>query len=279
MRRLSGFVVLLVLTSGAYAPDASAAGPDPETDRFNVSLGTYVISFDTTAQLSPASGAGTAVDLESILGLDNRRTDVRLDGYWRFSRRHRIDVGYFLDSRNGLKAIDEDVVWGDVTYDVGAEIESKFSTQYLKTVYRFAFLRDDRAEVGLSAGFATMRLEGELAGNGTVSESEGRSEIGFFREAKNVIAPVPVVGLYGSFVIRDGLFFRPSFEFFSIDTNGLNGSLVDARATLDWFFAERWGVGLGFNRVRVEYEETSGDPRMNVSSSMGGAVLYVSYAF
>jgi len=271
----AGFLVLLTLGS----LPASAAGPDPETDRFNLSLGTYFVSFDTSAQLSPSGGAGTVLDMEEALGLDDRRADVRLDGYWRFSKRHRIDWGLYTSSRKGTRVLDEEIVWNDVTYAADATIASKYWLYYLKAAYRFAFVRDDRAEVGLSAGLATMQLGAELSGDGTVTENGAPSQVGFVREKKDVLAPVPVVGLYGSFVIRDGLFFRPSAEFFSFSAAGMQGSLVDARMTVDWFFTERWGVGLGFARTKIDYEDEEADPEVKLGAAYQGGVLYFSYAF
>lgn len=279
MRRAAGWILMLAVTAGAYTSPARAGGPDPQKDRFNISFGTFLISFATSAQLSATEGAGTIVDLESVLGLDDRRTDIRLDTYWRFAPKHRLDVAYFLDSRKGNRTLDEEIVWGDVTYGVDASIDSKYSTQYLKTAYRYSFIRDDRAEVGLSAGLATIKLKVELSGQGTVIENGVPSELQFVKEGKSVLAPVPVVGLFGSFVIRKGLFFRPSFEYFSISTGGVKGAIVESRATVDWFFTQKWGMGLGMNRVRISYESTDSEQDLKASSTMGGAVIYFSFSF
>lgn len=260
-------------------PPAVAAGPDPETDRFNLSLGTYLVSFETTAQLSPTGGSGTVIDMESVLGLDDRRADVRLDGYWRFSKRHRIDWGLYTSSRKGTRILDEEIVWNDVTYAADASIDSKYWLYYLKGTYRYAFIRDDRAEVGLSAGLATMQLGAELSGEGTVTENGVPSPVRFVREKEDVLAPVPVVGLYGSFVIREGLFFRVSGELFSISTSGIRGDLFDSRVTVDWFFTERWGAGLGYAKTSIEYSDDESDPKVDVNASYEGGVLYFSYSF
>jgi len=278
MRRFTLLTIpIFVLALGTSRVGAN--GPALETDRFNISFGTYLISFDTTAQLSPVGGVGTAINLEDALGLDDRRTDFRLDGYWRFARRHRLDFGLFYDSRSGNRAISEQIIWNDVTYDVGATIDSKFSTTYLKTAYRFAFVRDDRAEVGLSAGLASLNLAGELAGQGTVNADGTPSPVQFVRESQTVFAPVPVLGLYGAFLIREGLFFRVSGEYFGFNSGGLSGSLVDLRATVDWYFSQRWGVGLGLSQLVLDYKNTDSDPRVDLNTKFGGALLYFSYGF
>ena len=274
-RTLGSLAVVLALSAAPLA----AKGPDPQKDRFNLSFGSYLMSFDTTAQLSPEGGVGTAIDMEGVLGLDDRRTDFRLDGYWRFSPRHRLDFGLFYDGRNGSRTLDQEIVWNDVTYDVGATLDSKFTTQYLKLAYRFAMVRDDRAEVGVSGGLATIRLAAELAGDGTIVENGVPSPVQFVREKKDVLAPVPVVGLYGSFVIREGVFFRGSLEFLSFSTSGVTGSLSDSRLAVDWYFTERWGLGLGLSRVRIKYEDEEADPQVDLTSSFGGALFYVTYAF
>jgi len=257
----------------------SAKGPDLDTDRFNISFGTYLISFDTSAQLSPVSGAGTIVNMEEILGLDDRRTDVRIDGYWRFAHRHRLDWGVFFDSRKGTRDLSEQIIWDDTTYDIGATIDSKFTTEYFKLAYRFAFVRDDRAEAGLSAGLATMRLGIQLEGQGTIDQNGTPSSLQFVRESKDVLAPVPVIGLYGAFKITDGWYFRPSVEFLSYSGGDLEASIVDTRATVDWYFTERWGLGLGFSRVRLHYADEGGDPQVQADSKFGGGVFYLNYGF
>ncbi len=55
----------------------------------------------------------------------------------------------------------EDVVWNDITYAADTKISSRDSLSYLKAAYRFGFLRNDRAEGGVSAGLATMRFATE----------------------------------------------------------------------------------------------------------------------
>lgn len=64
-------------------------------DRFTLSLGTFLLSTQTTLALNGSAGAvGTEVDLEQDLGL--RSGDrFRVDANWRIAGRHHARALYF----------------------------------------------------------------------------------------------------------------------------------------------------------------------------------------
>ena len=66
-------------------------------ERFSISLGAFITDWDSEARMDVSGGTatGTPVDFELDLGLDNSSSVFRIDGYYRFNDKHRIDFSAF----------------------------------------------------------------------------------------------------------------------------------------------------------------------------------------
>ena len=77
-------------------------GEDPR-ERFSIRLGGFsqkdtesTIRFD-----SKTLGIGTIIELEDNLKVDDESSTLRLDGFYRFNPRHRLDWSWFQSKRDG----------------------------------------------------------------------------------------------------------------------------------------------------------------------------------
>jgi hypothetical protein len=96
----------LVLISGPAIANAQSA----DFDRFSVSLGLFVTDRDSKTRLDgEIPGSGTEIDLENDLGLDKSDSVFRLDSYYRFNEKHRLDFSIFDLSRTASKQIERDI--------------------------------------------------------------------------------------------------------------------------------------------------------------------------
>src|SRR5689334_5954918 len=98
----SGF--LFALTVGAVSMSfhsaALAESVDPLSQTVHVDLGVFLMSTDTTVRVDGTTGAiGTNIDLKHDFDIDDQDR-FRIDGYWRFAKRHKIRFMYF-DSSSG----------------------------------------------------------------------------------------------------------------------------------------------------------------------------------
>jgi hypothetical protein len=270
-------LTLTLWTSAAVAADAEKRKVgDPE--RLYLALGGYAVAMDSTVRLSGGGGVAADLDLESILGLDDKRNTGRLDGYWRFAPRHRLDFAYFYSSRNGLRSLAEGFDWGGVRYDVDAEVRSEFDSQYLKAAYRFAFINDNRIEVGLSAGLATFSLDTTIEGEGTVLvDGQPTGPTAVQRRKGSVVAPVPNVGFYAGFKLVPSLVLRQSFEYFALSASEWSARYTELRIALDWEFVPHWAFGVGWDETTLKYNE-SDETSLRVDSSFDGLVVFFSYS-
>jgi hypothetical protein len=104
----------VVTCSAAIADERYDDHPPPE--RFKLRIGTFLIDcFDTTARLdSTQYPIGTLIDLEEDFNVDASESVLRIDGFYRFNKRHRIDWTWYCSRRSGtidtnIRARDEKI--------------------------------------------------------------------------------------------------------------------------------------------------------------------------
>lgn len=279
LRLLFGSTLAAVTLLWSGFSHAGSGPPEPGKEKFFIAVGGFLVSLENSAQASTPQGVGTTIDLEGLLGLQSDRNVARIEGFWRFKPRHRLDFTLYSMKRNGQRNVAEAFDFNGIHYDVNAAINSEFNQKYLKASYRFAFLNDDRMEVGLTAGLATFVVDGTIEGNGQVLDNGvPTGATTFERSSHTVVAPVPNLGLYGEFRITKTLTLRQNFDYFSLAASEWRARYAELRLGFDWRFTDHFGLGLGYDRTVLEYKE-SGERSMEVNSDFGGLVWYGSYTF
>ena len=267
----------LAMMVWAGAPALAEEGFDRGSeDIFLISAGTFLIDFDTNASLdSETLGKGTDIDFEDDLGLVANQNRARLDGYWRFAHKHRLDFAIYYYNRTADRTIDRQIEWGDVTYDVGAELHPEVKFQFFKLNYKYSFVRTQKLEFAFSAGLSTIRTETELAGQGTVS---GGVEESFQKKANSLLVPIPVLGLYGEWRMVRNLYLRGGVEYLAVNVSGWEGSVKDLRASLDWYPFKHFGFGVGYNIFRIDGTKDA-DSVFDFRYEYSGLLGYATYVF
>lgn len=247
---------------------APAAAQSLDGDRFSLSLGVFVTDRDTEARLDSAAGEGTDTDFESDLGLDSSDTVFRVDGYYRFAERHRADFSVFDLSRGSSKEIQRDIQWGDTLYPIDTSIRADFDLTIYKAAYTYSFLSQDDGYLGGTIGLYVADIKTSLA-----EPSLGRAELG------ELTAPLPVVGLRGQWKLSDRWTFRASGEFFFVEYDNVDGSLVDVYAGLDFSVRDGVALGFGFNSVNVDVDVTRQSFKGAMDWQYSGGLVFLKLDF
>ncbi|HUO67380.1 MAG TPA: hypothetical protein VMV37_07580, partial [Gammaproteobacteria bacterium] len=141
-----------VLILGAWlSAAASAEVREPAAERGSVMLAAFNTGRNTDARLdsNTRSGSGTDIDLEDDLGLERYMTVARLSGYLWITERQRIDFSLFDLSREASKTLQKDIVLGDQTFTVDADVDTLNELKIYKVDYTFAALNRDHGFLGI----------------------------------------------------------------------------------------------------------------------------------
>lgn len=266
MKRKHFFLFSSVIMMFFAVPAAQAQSI--EGDRFSISLGVFFTDRDTETALDGTTANGTPTDLESDLGLDSSDNVFRFDGYYRFNDRHRVDFSIFDLSRSSSKQIERDIQWRDTLYAIDTVINADFDLTIYKAAYTYSFMRRENGYLGATFGVYTADTKIGLS-----EPNLGQAEVG------DITAPLPVIGLRGEYEFADKWTFRASGEFFFVEFDDIDGSLVDIYAGVDYSVTNRMSVGLGVNSVALDVDASKTSFQGSLDWKYTGGLLFLKFDF
>lgn len=271
MNSVRSISVIMGLILVATCATMSSAGETDESDlyferrgineRASFFFGGVASTIDTTAQIDPEFGVGSSLRLERIFNLPSERNYPRFSGYWRFSRKHKINFQYLRQQSSGVNTLlDEEITIGGTTFELNAQIGADQRTTFAALEYRYAFVNNGRAEAGLSAGLGIIDTNLEIFGEVNVG-GETRTET----VAVNETIPLPVGGVYTEFTLTRRLFLSIDALIFSANYDKYSGNIDDSRIGLRWYPSKIFGFGVAWNRTRIDLTiaEDRGDIRLD----------------
>jgi hypothetical protein len=265
---------VMLACAGAACAQADEAG-GLLTDRFVLSLGTYLLSTNTQVELNGSAGTdGSNVDLKRDLGLQDS-TRFRLDGSWRFARRHQLSVLYFDNSSSTTHAIDRELTIRDTVYPVNAQLASKIRFDIAELIYQYSFLQGPTYDIGASAGIHAIKFNLNISGMGTIGGQSGQ----FSQQGADTTAPLPVFGLHGLWEFYPKWYLDARAQYFGLKYQQYDGHLWDLRASATRMFGHHFGVGVGWDSFRTDVGITSNSFNGNLRWGYSGLQLFVTAAY
>jgi hypothetical protein len=148
----------IVFSQSAVAEEkATKDYSDEPWEKAALYLGVFVV--DANSDLSIGiKGQGlpkTTIDAEDLLGLDQDLSVFRADGFWRITRRNRVDFTYYRMDRQGTAFIGLDIQ----PFPIGEEVTTNLDISILRGSYAWSFFKDERFDLGIAAGLYGISLD------------------------------------------------------------------------------------------------------------------------
>jgi len=235
---------LALAAAAAIAPAAAQVPMHPALqDRWTFGAGVFFPQTATQAQLtSNRTGVGTSIDFEEALDMERSKTVPTLYGRWRINQRWRIDAEYFQLNRSSERVIDRDIQWGDQTFAANTTVSAKFDFSDLRISGGYSFFRTPDKELGVGLGLHMAWYDVQL--NSSTSGNDGQ----------NVLAPLPVLSLYGQFALTDRWAVGSRLDRFSLTYDKFSGALTSLALDLQYQPFRHVGFALGYRGLFIEAE-------------------------
>ena len=256
------FSLLLILLS------ANAIAGSHHDERFSVSLGAFFTDRDTDTRLDATATRGTDINFEKDLALDSSDTVFRLDGYYRFGDKHRVDFSVFDLSRTASTPINRDIQYGDTMFSINTVVDTDVDLSIYKAAYTYSFMQRDKGYLGATAGLYVADTTATIS-----APNAGQAAAG------DVTAPLPVIGLRGHYEFADRWTFRASGEFFFIEYEDIDGSLVDLYAGIDYRVIDNMSLGLAINSVTIDVSSEDAGFQGELNWQYTGGLLFLKFDF
>ena len=234
-------------------PDAARA--QALDDRFWAEASLFWSSVDSEIRLDNLTTAnpGTDIDMESDLELDDSETLPAFTVGARLGSGFSLSAEYFAIDRSSTRTLERDITINDVVYPASAVVDSSFKSDVYRVWVGWAFARGDNYEFGASLGLHATDFAFAIEGEGSVNGAPFSTEI---RRA-DVLAPLPTIGLFGSWEIVNDLTLNARIDFMSLGIGDYDGRLFNAQANLTYRIFDNIGVGVGYRYVdyRLDVEK------------------------
>ncbi len=279
MRRSAcpAFLALLFAASPALAQSyAQVKGMD---ERLRIDFGGFSQRLDTSLRIDAPGAPGSEVKLEDDLGLDSRKTSFRLDGYWRFGRRGRVEFGYQTVRRAGQRALERRIEVGDTVYDAGASVSSSSRVDVAELYYSWSLLNTGEAELAFLLGASTFVNKWSFEGTGLVRGGGAGGAGSLRREETDLTVPVPAVGASFRYTLLPGFMAHGRVKWMKATIDAYSGRMLDWRAGLDYYLSKSLGIGAVWSSTDVDLEKERDEGNVAFHYRYKGPIGYVSLAF
>jgi hypothetical protein len=262
-------VIVLLLVSAAARSFAQDVPHHPALeDRFYFGVGVFFPKTSTKGQLdSNRLGVGATVDFEESLDMPRSKTVPAFAGRWRINQRWRIDAEYFQLNRSSERVIDREIQWGDQVFAANTQVSSKFNFSDLRVSAGYSFFRTADKELGMGLGLHMAWYDVSL--NSSSSDREGQ----------DVLAPLPVLSIYGQFALTDRWAVGSRLDRFSLSYDKFSGGLTSLALDLQYQPFRHVGFGLGYRGLFINAEVEGDRVTGKFRQTFEGPVLFMNASF
>lgn len=270
-----GTVLLAVCMLGLFVcKTANADSLEPLNYTWHLDAGVFLVDTDTTVRVDGHDGTiGNEVDFKHDFGFkDSDR--FRLDGYWRFFKRHKLRVMYFDNSSDAERTISRDIHFGDNVFPLNASVKASVDTQIIEVAYEYSLWRSDSFELAGTIGLHNLRV--------TMALSAAASSTGLGTDLRSTAegnGPLPVIGMRFIWALNNQFYFDGLAQFFALKIDNYDGSLSDYKLDFVWKPIKNFGVGVGYNQFTTRLDVTSDKFNGKLKFDYGGPLLFVNVSF
>ena len=239
-------------------------------DKWMVRLGAYIIDgANTTVSVNSALGLGAVIDYQKDLGGEDSDTIPRIDAYYRFNERHRIDFTSFSIDRKGQRTLAVELEIGDEIFSANETIDSEIKYTLYRVGYGYSFYHSPKVELTLTAGLNITEYDLQFAlDDGTKRESAG------------VTVPLPVFGLRMGYAITPKWSVHYVSEAFFIELDDtFRGARLNYELNTEYRLFKHFALGAGLARIGINAEVDDDDWSGKVTDSYRGFNVFGTFYF
>jgi hypothetical protein len=231
---------------------ASADERHPALDsKFYVSVGGYfasrVLKASAEGSVTP-SAPSLHVDFESDLSVDDSPQLAIAEFRWQFSEKWNLGLQYFNSTRNARHTLDGTVEWGDVIYEVGADVTAETKVDITRVVVSRHFRQKGGHDFRLAAGIHWLDISAEIEGEATLDDGS----TAFSDSKASASLPIPNVGAQYQYSPSQKWLFSARVDWFSASIGNYSGGIWNTNLSANYQVAKHFGVGLGYQFFQID---------------------------
>lgn len=274
VRTLKCLGATTALATAVLASPASAQAID---DNFWIQGSGFLSNVDTEVRSTLATnpGGGTAIDLEDDLGFDDGELLPAIYAGARLGGGFVVTAEYFALGRDSTATIARDITVDDVTFPVNGSVSAGFDTKVYRLSLGYVFAGSDTYEVGGALGLIATELDFSISGSGSVGGSPLANEA----RRKDVLAPIPTIGLFGSFEPAPRVIIGGRADYFGLGIDDYDGSVLNLQASAQYRIMDNVGVGVAYRYVDYDLDVEKDNYTASFDYNFWGPSFFIEIGF
>lgn len=256
---------------------ASPARAQTLDNNYWLSVMAFYPRVDTNVRVDadgPNQALSTDVDFEQDLNLDK---DEILPSVTAGARFGKVIVGadFYKLKRTGDISLAREITFDDVTYPVSAQLESGFDSDIYRLTVGYALVQTPTLEIGAALGAHVTKFEFSVSGAGSAGGPGVQAET----RRRDVLAPLPTLGLFGTWKAAPRLELNARVDYLSLKIDDYDGRLVNAQLGANYAIFPNVAIGAVYRYVdyRIGIEKTRWDGRIRYRLKGPALVLQASF--
>jgi hypothetical protein len=275
------FILLFALLSCVFAQAQDTSQPKSNEDSLDFAYKYYVRGggffplVSSTIQINPTnSGIGAIINMEDFLHLSSSPSLFSAEGTTRITKRSMFIVNFFKMNRHGhIETTDRELQIGDTTLEIGAQMNTDLSLNYMGLTYNYLFFAKPNWHAGVDAGVRFLNFSAEF----DYTTNGGRE--GAY--ATSFTVPVLLFGVNIQGYLLPKLKGNYAFDMFRLSVNGVAASIYESRLGVEYYFLKNFGVGFGYSSILYDISELPllDNFNGNINYSISGVSTYMTIRF
>ena len=273
-------VISTIYFSNAKADDEAPADQDRSqilAGKLSLGVGIGYERFDTNLKITDKStNRDVFVDLESTLGLAERRAIPLIYGYYRPSKKHGFGWSYARIRRDGnVASVDEN--FGDLNVTGNVSISDRTSFYYVS--YNYTAYEDERAFVFISLGLYGLDLAYNLNVEGDITYQDMPLASGVYEQEISQFAPLPLIGIDTWFALTPKWAVGAKVSVVGGTYEDLSAFVMSSKIRATYALSERFAIDFGVNYFDADITIDDSVRRSDIRYGFSGFIAGLSYRF
>jgi hypothetical protein len=196
----------------------------------------------------------------------------RLDGYWRFARRHRLGFGYYQFNRDASIRLAEELTIGDEIFEVGFLTATELDLGFYTIDYLYSFYQGEKWEI--SGGLGAYWVDLEFSIGASLDINNDPIFGGPVVESTDFNGPLPYLALVFEYYITPKWLAIIKGGYFQLEVGDIDGRLTNLGAKLEYQFTKMFGLGAGYDAFRIDADIEDRNLRSSIEYSYHGFQAY-----
>ena len=275
-KRKSTMILLLffLMTSMFVLPMSAQADErwGPGQDKWKFELGGYFPAISSEMKVDIGD---TSIDLENFLGLSENESVARLDGYWRFAKKHRLGFGYYGLRRDATNVFSDSVDIGGETWYAGAYVSTELDMDFFTLAYAYSFYQNEKWEIAGTLGAYWVKVQTTIALAAALDNGvDPPLAVSDRFVSETVEAPLPLIGLSFDYYITPKWMATLKGGYFQLSLDNFSGRILNLGAKLEYQFTKTFGLGLGYDGFRLNVDADDAGDTAEIEYKYSGVQLY-----